>query len=135
MYLTEGIKDTIDALRGKTVANGATPAEAEQALKMISKLQNRYGIQDLNSNVQSNSEHVQNYYANKDSMSYAKIVSIDWDLVAKELLSRNSYSGYLEDTGGIWSVYNRTVQGLSRKESASMADYRHACYKAFINLL
>ena len=114
------IEAKIKALSLKTVANGASEAEAEAALRMIERL--RYP---------QNRENRQ-----KDVSGYNNlpVVEVDWDEVSKQYLNHFQHAEYVEATHSAWERYNKTRLRLGPKNPMTRDEYRIACHKVFERL-
>jgi len=131
----------IDGLSRMTVQNGATVSEEKSAKRIIAQIQNRIKLTGLSEPDLKLSEidQIDNYSrAFEDGSIDNKILDVDWDIIAKNLLSAKSYFDYIRLTEAYWVQYMSYLHGISldgkKKDYINRDQYRRKCRAAFYRL-
>lgn len=130
------IRSKISVLSLKTVSNGATPSEESAAREMIVKLSKKLDS-GVFENVTSTHQEVNSYrkYYQEGTLSQ-HISELDWDLIAKKLLTSREYYEYIQQTHSYWERRTRTVKNVLKDDlrivdPMSLSDYRVNCHRVF----
>lgn len=116
------VEQKIRALSLKTVTNGASPAEADAAKRMIERLRSPRAAD------QKTEKHPQ--YA-EGAFNSLPVSEVDWDVVAEQYLNHIQYGDYISATHSAWERYNKTRLRLDPALPLSQSDYRKLCHNTF----
>lgn len=116
------VEQKIRALSLKTVTNGASPAEADAAKRMIERLRAPSAVD------QKIETHPQ--YA-EGAFNSLPVSEVDWDVVAEQYLNHVQYGDYISATHSAWERYNKTRLRLNPASPLSQSDYRKFCHNTF----
>ena len=139
------MKERIESLLLKTVANGATESEELSARDMADRLMKKHNISAKSSFKPNNKpketkidpkKQLEDYerYVSMDSL-HLHIYEIDWDIIARNKLEGQRYMHYLDQTSDFWARYRATLMRVEfgvNMQPLSEAEYRRICYRKFI---
>ena len=140
--LPENLQRRVDALKLKTVSNGATESEQKTAQEMVRRIYQRH-LNQVSTKpeviVAPDDLSLEEYEQSVLNGSIeSKITRFDWDEIAKQELDMVGFNEYVFKTRLEWERYSYTYYRLTPPEGVSALsrnDYRRFTYKIFNNIL
>lgn len=119
----------IESLSRVTVTNGAAISEALSARNMLLKLKGSIEKPVQYTTVQEKKTKTDELNFYRDCLQLGTIdrnvENINWDTVAKNILSSDKFWEYVQETGKSWELWH----GMNIKElKISTGEYRQRCY-------
>jgi len=149
--LPKSAQRKVDSLKGMTIANGATPAEANSAKRMIEQIYQRYNLTYTDSSDKVNTTtpkkplkepkpkfDVNLYYTALDNGTLENnVTEFDWDEIAKSVLSVYDFMDYVTQTAVAWEQWMNRQFGMETPagtQSITQSEYRRKCYRTFMKI-